>query len=197
MNKADRTRQFIIEKTAVLFNTKGYSGTSLSDITAATGLTKGSIYGNFSNKDEVAIAVYEYNIGILSHGLDEAMAREETAAGKLHAAVDFYRANWKHEFEGGGCPILNAAVEADDNLPFLRERVQRSISQWGGKLEAIIVAGQEQGVFRTGIVAKDHAYMMITLIEGGIMLGKITGDEKHLFLALDHIDRIIEEDITI
>jgi TetR/AcrR family transcriptional repressor of nem operon len=37
---------------------KGYSGTSMSDITAATGLTKGSIYGNFENKDEVAIAAF-------------------------------------------------------------------------------------------------------------------------------------------
>ena len=58
MSKAERTKNFIIEKTAPLFNMKGYSGTSMSDITAATGLTKGSIYGNFENKDEVAIAAF-------------------------------------------------------------------------------------------------------------------------------------------
>jgi AcrR family transcriptional regulator len=49
-----------------LFNTKGYNSTSLSDITQATGLTKGSIYGNFENKDQVAIEVYKYNAGLLS-----------------------------------------------------------------------------------------------------------------------------------
>jgi AcrR family transcriptional regulator len=61
MSKAEKTRQFIIEQTAELFNKKGYAGTSLSDITSATGLTKGSIYGNFENKDEVAKEVYLYN----------------------------------------------------------------------------------------------------------------------------------------
>ena len=59
MSKAEKTREFIIEKAAPIFNTKGYAGASLNDIIDATGLTKGSIYGNFENKDEVAIAVYQ------------------------------------------------------------------------------------------------------------------------------------------
>ncbi len=62
MTKAEQTRAFIIEKTAPLFNKKGFEGTSLSDMTTATGLTKGSIYGNFSNKDEVALEVFDYNL---------------------------------------------------------------------------------------------------------------------------------------
>ena len=62
VTKADKTRQFIIEKAASIFNEKGYAGTSLNDLMKATGLTKGSIYGNFENKDEVAVAVFDYNI---------------------------------------------------------------------------------------------------------------------------------------
>ena len=62
LSKAERTRQFIIETTASLFNTKGYEGTSLSDLTTATGLTKGSIYGNFENKEEVALAAFDHNL---------------------------------------------------------------------------------------------------------------------------------------
>lgn len=48
--KSERTRQFIIEKVAPIFNRKGYAGTSLSDLTEATGLTKGAIYGNFKKQ---------------------------------------------------------------------------------------------------------------------------------------------------
>ena len=61
MSKAEETKAFIIEKIAPVFNKKGYAGTSLSDMTEATGLTKGSIYGNFSNKDEVALAAFDHN----------------------------------------------------------------------------------------------------------------------------------------
>jgi TetR/AcrR family transcriptional repressor of nem operon len=62
MSKAERTKQFIVEKTAPIFNTKGYAGTSLNDMINATGLTKGSIYGNFVNKDDVALAAFDYNL---------------------------------------------------------------------------------------------------------------------------------------
>ncbi|MDO9376148.1 MAG: TetR/AcrR family transcriptional regulator, partial [Ferruginibacter sp.] len=65
MTKAEKTRNFIVEQTAPIFNKKGYAGTSLTDLTEATGLTKGSIYGNFANKDEVALAAYDYNLSLL------------------------------------------------------------------------------------------------------------------------------------
>ena len=58
MSTAEKTRQFIIESTAEIFNKKGYAGTSLAHISEATGLTKGSIYGNFANKYEVAKEVF-------------------------------------------------------------------------------------------------------------------------------------------
>lgn len=195
MNKSERTRQFIIEKTAVIFNKKGYSGTSLSDITSATGLTKGSIYGNFENKEEVAVAVYEYNSALLRKGLDDAMALKINAAEKLMAMVSHYKTTWQSEFEEGGCPILNAAIEADDNLPFLKEKVKNSILNWGAKLIDIIEAGQRRGEIKDSVVAADYGYTMINLIEGGIMLGKITDDGHYLLVALDRIVKIINEEL--
>ena len=62
MSKAEKTRAFIIEKSAPVFNIKGYAGTSLNDLMLATGLTKGSIYGNFKDKDDVALSVYRYSV---------------------------------------------------------------------------------------------------------------------------------------
>jgi len=50
MGKAEQTRRMIIEKAAPIFNKKGYLGTSISDLTKSTGLTKGAIYGNFKDK---------------------------------------------------------------------------------------------------------------------------------------------------
>jgi AcrR family transcriptional regulator len=77
MGKAERTKQFIIEKTATLFNTKGIAATSLQDMTEATGLTKGSIYGNFKNKDEVALEVFRYNFKKVTNLVAEEMARNQ------------------------------------------------------------------------------------------------------------------------
>ena len=55
ISKSEKTTKYIIETVAPIFNRKGYAATSMSDLTAATGLTKGAIYGNFKNKEELAI----------------------------------------------------------------------------------------------------------------------------------------------
>src|SRR5579871_5970084 len=107
MNKAERTRKLIIEKTAPIFNKKGYAGTSISDMTDATGLTKGSIYGNFSDKDEVAVAAFDHNVQLLRNATLAEMARQPTARGKLLAMLDVYGDIHKMPVAEGGCPIMN------------------------------------------------------------------------------------------
>ncbi len=191
LSKADKTRAFIIEKSSVLFNTKGYRDTSLSDIIEQTGLTKGSIYGNFENKDELAIAVYQYNFDALMARLDTVLDEKTKAYDKLMAFTGYYRENWAAMFERGGCPVLNASIEADDNFEVLKQQIQSSINSWVGKLCAIIESGQKNGEFKREIIATAYAYSIITLLEGGIMLGKIMNSHQLLSLALDRIDIMV------
>jgi TetR/AcrR family transcriptional repressor of nem operon len=50
MKKSEITRKLIVEKSASFFNQKGFAGTSIQDIMAATGLPKVGVYGNFYKK---------------------------------------------------------------------------------------------------------------------------------------------------
>ncbi len=195
MSKAEKTREYIIEKAAPVFNTKGYAGTSLSDLIQATGLTKGAIYGNFLNKDEVAMAVYKYNVKAIGKQLDYAISLKECASDKIIAIAEYYRSNWKKTFERGGCPILNASVEADDNLLFLKKTVQNSIKNWVASISKIIDDGKQNGEFKQEISATEYAYTLISLIEGGMMLAKIENDPRHLFAGLDRIIKIVKEEM--
>jgi TetR/AcrR family transcriptional repressor of nem operon len=197
MSKAEKTREYIIEKAAPIFNMKGYAGTSLSDLMEATGLTKGAIYGNFGSKDDVAVAVYEYSIARLYGNLSEGINAQQTATGKLLAITRYYRSNWKTIFARGGCPILNAAVEADDNLPFLKKHVQTSMKNWAKQISTIIETGQQQKELKKSIDATEYAYAIITLLEGGIMLGKITNSQNHFLAALDRIEKMIDTEIKL
>lgn len=198
MSKAEKTKQHIIEKTATLFNTKGYISTSLSDITQATGLTKGSIYGNFENKDEVAIEVYKYNAGLLGKTLSCSFGDEYiTSLDKLHAFVEFYRKNWKFVFANGGCPLMNAATEADDSFPALKTQVKRSFEQWLTKISDVIDEGQRKGEIDKKASAEQYASLFIMLIEGGILLSKTMGDQSFLNHALDKVASIIDHELTI
>ena len=62
MTKAEKTRQFIIEQTAPIFNTKGVAATSINDIMEATKLAKGSLYVHFENKEELSYYAVDYNL---------------------------------------------------------------------------------------------------------------------------------------
>lgn len=197
ISKAEKTRQFIIEKTAPLFNMKGYSGTSLLDMTEATGLTKGSIYGNFANKDEVALAAYEYNANLLIRNIDLSLMGKMTSYEKLIAITLFYRKNWKNVFAIGGCPLLNTAVDADDNLPFLRKPVQNSFKRWMTKIEDIIQEGIGSGEFKDDIQPAYYSSLIVLTIQGGILLSKTLNEQNHLFTALDRIVKSIDEEVRI
>ncbi len=195
MSKAEKTRQFIIEQTAEIFNKKGYAGTSLSDITAATGLTKGSIYGNFENKDEVAREVYRYNAKRLQSNfmgkLNDAMTTRE----KLFAIVDVYRKTWQTNMSRGGCPHLNTAVEADDTMPILTAEVNKNFQNWARQFIQILEDGKIKNEIIESIDSSQYAFQFIALIEGGILLSKTMNNKTHLIHALQRIETIIDTEL--
>src|ERR1700722_12265930 len=147
VKKAEQTRQYIIEKTAPIFNKKGYAGTSLSDMTEATGLTKGSIYGNFADKDEVALAAFDHNIEKLTALTSAEMAKQNTVRDQLLVYVNVYDNFLKHPFPEGGCPIMNTTVDADDTHPALRNKVCNVVLSWKDRLVRLIGKGIENKEF--------------------------------------------------
>jgi len=195
MSKADKTKQYIIEKTAPVFNTKGFAGTSLNDITSATGLTKGSIYGNFENKDEVAMAAFDHNYGLVVKMVRDKMDSRPHPLDKLKVYLTLYSEFTKIPSLQGGCPVLNTAIEADDTHPGLRARAAAAIDNWIQTIVKIIKAGQDKGQVKQGPDAKEFATAFIALIEGGIMMTKVTGRMDSLKGALKQAEKMIA-DIT-
>jgi TetR/AcrR family transcriptional repressor of nem operon len=195
LSKAERTRQFIIEKAAPIFNKKGYAGTSLSDIVQATGLTKGAIYGNFENKDEIALAVYDHNLGMVSNALRARLSAADTSVGRLMNMLGFYRTVYKTLADLGGCPILNAAVDADDTQLNLKERVSKSIRSWRQRIERVIEEGIEKKEIRTGVQPSRYSALFIAQIEGALMLSKCMNDLSYLNIAISHLETIINKEL--
>jgi TetR/AcrR family transcriptional repressor of nem operon len=192
MSKAEKTRQFIIEKTAPIFNTKGYAGTSLNDMTASTGLTKGSIYGNFTNKDEVALAAFDYNLQQVGNIISDEMNKKESIQDKLLVYVTVYSNCLKQTFPTGGCPILNTAVEADDTHPELRKKAMSAILSWKHKITTLIEKGIENKEFNAAIDSEEIALTIIAMIEGGTMLAKLTGKYDHRKSVMKSVERLIK-----
>lgn len=187
------TKQLIIDKALPIFNTKGYNAASLSDITSATGITKGAIYGNFKNKDEVATAAFERGVEIVTGAIAKRVRQEKTAPDKLMAIVKFYEEYINQPPIPGGCPILNSSIEADDNLPFLKARVIRSIALMKDSITKMINRGIIEGQIKKETDAEEFANFFYSIIEGVISLSRIEGDGRSYKFVKQFVERQIKE----
>lgn len=193
MSKAEKTRQFIIEKTAPVFNVKGYAGTSINDLIHATGLTKGSIYGNFTNKDEVALAAFDHNLKCMFSAVQTEMEKHHSVKDKLLVYVDVYENFFHHPFPTGGCPILNTSTEADDTHPVLRQKAAEAITSWKNSIAGLIKKGIAQNDFHGDIDPEQIAITLVALIEGGIMIGKVTGKLNYRNAIMKSVKKMIND----
>jgi len=192
MTKAERTRQFIIEQAAPIFNKKGIAGTSMSDIMEATKLAKGGLYGNFESKEEISLEAYKYLTDTLNNEIVKSMEGETTAKGKLFGLLNFYE-NRLFKNNNGGCPILNFGTEADDTNPLIKQKVNESINRFQGRISNVIKGGHETGEFPKTFDADMFAIKMFTMIEGAILISKVQNSSKHMHLVIGMLKAEIEQ----
>jgi TetR/AcrR family transcriptional repressor of nem operon len=193
MSKAERTKQFIIEKTAPIFNAKGYTGTSMNDMIMATGLTKGSIYGNFENKDEVALAAFDHNFGAIVNHLRKKMEVRSNIIDKLLVYPETYRNFLELPFLEAGCPVLNTAIEADDTHPMLRKKALNALFLWKNAIEKHIQYGIATNEIKPNTNVEEFSAVLMSLIEGAVMQAKVNGNPKVLHITMDYLERIIND----
>jgi TetR/AcrR family transcriptional repressor of nem operon len=193
MTKAEKTREFIIAQTAPIFNKKGYAGTSLNDITQATGLTKGSIYGNFGGKDEVALAVFDYNLKKVTSIFEAEMSKCTTTREKLMVYVKVYSEFQNFAFPAGGCPMQNTAIEADDTHPQLKKKALSAVLAWKKAITGIIEQGIKNKEITKDIHAEQVALTIIATIEGMTMIANLTGKTNYRKLIIQSVEKMITD----
>jgi len=164
MEKGEKTREFIITKAAELFNQKGYSGSSLSDITELTGIKKGGIYRHFSSKDEIAYEAFSYAGQVVGAQLAQAISQQETASGKLLAYLRVYEKVVEAPPFIGGCPLLNTAIDSDDSHPGLRERAKQALLETLESIKKIISQGVQSGEFKADLDIEDLATFTLSIM---------------------------------
>ncbi|HMQ32578.1 MAG TPA: TetR family transcriptional regulator [Chloroflexaceae bacterium] len=187
MAKGEQTRRRIVERAAPVFNTLGYSGTSMSELTRATGLEKGGIYNHFPSKEALALAAFDYAVEVVAARFAAALAGVEGAPARLAAIVQVFAAYLEAPPIAGGCPILNTAVEADDTDQALRARAQEGMTRLQKLIGATVKAGVARGELRPEADPRAVATVITATMEGAIMLGRLYADPAPLRHAVEHL----------
>lgn len=189
LSKGEKTRQNIVAKAAVLFNQRGFEGCSMQDIVEASGLEKGSIYGHFSSKEELALEAFDF---AWADTVQKRMGNLNT----VDDAVDKLKLHVRNYVNtpsfSGGCPWLNIAVDADDGNLGLRERARKAVREWEAALVAIVVEGQQRGEVRAEIQPQGVATLLISTLEGSTAISRIDKRSQALVHAGENLDRFLE-----
>jgi TetR/AcrR family transcriptional repressor of nem operon len=194
MRKGEQTRQGIIRKAAPIFNQKGYEGASLSDLMQATGLEKGGIYRHFDSKQQLAAEAFD-------HAWNAALDARFDGTGEIPNAVDQLRRivrNFRDRRAGlvpGGCPLMNTAVDSDDGNPELRAKARQALASWLDRLQEIIERGKQRGEVRSDVDAADLAMLIVSTLEGSLMMRRLQKRDRALELACRHLESYLETNV--
>ena len=190
MTKAEKTRQFIIEQTAPLFNTKGVAGTSTSDIMGATKLARGALYVHFDSKEDLVNCAVAYNLQLFVERTSAVSDQFESAKDKFFGLLD-YMSDPLNPPVQGGCPMMNFGMEADDTNPAIREQVNQIVCGVQEGMAAILKKGIADGEFKKDWDAEEFATKAYAMIEGGILISRVSQDISKMKMLINLLKKEI------
>lgn len=173
-------REDALRQAMRLFWSKGYDGTSITDLTEVMGLSRSSLYETFGDKRDLFLAAVERYVA----GVDRRRTAILAGSGTVRARLDAY-------FGGvidfvldpgrpGGCFFTNTAVA----LSSVDERVRAVLREGDARQEADFLAcvaeGQRTGELPRGRHPRALARFLVGLVRGLTVLAHLHKPRKAL-----------------
>lgn len=186
MSKAEQTRQFIIEKAAVIFNERGIAGTSIDDVLKAADVAKGCLYGHFESKEELAYASVDYMLGKIVARREAVLAKHTSAIDKIHAYLEEKR-NPLNTLLQGGCPVINFSVESDDTNPVIKKKIKAMYESGFKTFTKVLQDGVDTGELSDKLIPEEFAAKMYAAVQGAIVVCRIMHNTKPMQLVIQSL----------
>jgi TetR/AcrR family transcriptional regulator, transcriptional repressor for nem operon len=174
------------------FWTRGYAATSVDDLTAATGLGKGSLYGAFGDKHELFLRTLDDYIAASldavrtqlrnpAYSAYDRLARHIRAQAKVLAADTSRR----------GCMMAKSAAELAGFDDAVEQRVEHAYATWRDELAACIEEAQRDGVIDAKRNSTTLAGTLLAFMRGQEALHKGGTKPAQLKAAADEMVSLI------
>ena len=184
------SRQKLLDAALSLIREKGYAATSVDDLCAKAGVTKGAFFHHFRSKD--ALAVASANLwSERTAALFEAAAyhAESDPLKRVLGYVDFRRALIKGELAEFTCLAGTLVQEVYASHPEVARACEASIRGHAAKLEPDIARAMKRHRIRARWTAASLALHTQAVLQGAFVLAKATGDADAAVESIDHLRR--------
>jgi AcrR family transcriptional regulator len=180
------TRDRIVHAAARLIAERGAAGTSLDDVRAATGASKSQLYHYFGDKRGLVEAVVDHQcaivLGLQAHALASVSTWEQ-----LEGWADMMVAIVEEQGARGGCPIGTLAAALSDTDEGLRTSLSDAFMAWRDAIHGALARLQAQRLLARGADLDALTTVMLSAIQGGLLLSKTSRDAGQLRIALSGV----------
>lgn len=176
-----------------LIRTKGYSATTVDELCAAAGVTKGAFFHHFRSKEDLGVAAADHWSEMTGALFAEAPYHQPAdRLDRILAYFDFRKALLQGGVPDFTCLVGTMVQEAYQTAPAIRDACARSITGHAETLEADIEAAMRQRNLPPGWTAKSLALHTQAVIQGAFILAKATGGAEIAAESIDHLRRYFE-----
>jgi TetR/AcrR family transcriptional repressor of nem operon len=197
LSKGERTRRRIIGHATQLIYDKGYGKTTIEDVMEAAGVTKGSFYFHFSSKEELGYAVIDNASSLILGSIKGVFDQQNLAPiQRLELMLRGVQGMVEEAECTRGCILGNLALEMSNVHDGFRSKLAEVFRGWSSLIAGVLEAMKESGELPQDFDSAAYAYFMVSALEGGIIMSKVSLDPSPMRNCIDLIFRQLESKIT-
>lgn len=187
----EATRTRLIEATLALMLKRGFNATTVDDICAKAGLTKGSFFHHFDSKDDIGQAAVrawaEFGRGVYA----KASEKPGEPLEEIHRLFNIME-GLTRQFDPCVCMVGMMSQEMAAEHPGFRIACARELDGWTEMMRSRLEAAKKQLKPATDFDPEEVAWFLNSLWQGSMLVGKPRGSQemirKNLKLARKFVD---------
>jgi TetR/AcrR family transcriptional repressor of nem operon len=186
-------QQKLLDAALSLIREKGYSSTSVDELCAQAGVSKGAFFHHFKSKDALAVAAAKHWSEITGAFFETAPYHKHSdPLDRVLGYLDFRRAILKGDIAEFTCLVGTMVQEIYSTNPDIRDACEASISGHAAKVEADIAEAMKRYRIGAPWTAESLALHTQAVLQGAFIMAKAKGSAAIAAASIDHLHRYIE-----
>ncbi|HXR71947.1 ScbR family autoregulator-binding transcription factor [Actinocrinis sp.] len=183
--RAVRTREAVVRAAAEAFADAGFLATSMADIFARAGVTKGALYFHFTSKEELAFAIIDAEEQAAGELIESVMSTDSPPLQKL-IDISF---RWAHLIQSN--PIVQAGLRMIIEQGTYSRPMPLPYNAWQELSAQLLTQAQERGELERSVDVRNMAEFIVSSFTGAQIVSQVVSGHKDLVQRVERMWQLL------